>query len=131
MVTIKAKTLEEGLIKVMEHLALEIETEANDLLLEHGNVDTGELLNSSEISKSSNSVSINWSAEHASFIEYGSDPHVPPMEPIKRWAKRKLGLDDKEAEALAYKIVNKIGKYGQEPKPFIIPAIYKVIDKYK
>ena len=131
MVTIEAKSFEEGLMKVIEFLALEIETEANNLLIEHGNVDTGELINSSEIIKAPKSVSVKWSAEHTSYVEYGSDPHYPPFEPIFRWVKRKLGVGDKEAEAIAYGIINKIGKYGQEPKPFIIPAIYKVVDKYK
>jgi len=80
-------------------------------------------------------------APYAIWIEYGTDPHYPPLEPIYDWVWRKrndlnikynennktIGFDGREyiTEILrvAQNIIWKIGRQGTEPKPFLRPAL--------
>lgn len=38
----------------------------------------------------------------------------PPLEPIEKWAIRKLGVDEKEAKGIAFVIARKIAKKGTD-----------------
>jgi len=38
----------------------------------------------------------------------------PPIEPLIKWAKKKFGVGDEEAEAIAYAVQKKIAKVGTE-----------------
>lgn len=65
-------------------------------------------------------------APHAAFIEYGTRPHHPPLEPLAEWAYRK-GIADTEEEALevASAIAWKIAKYGTLPYHFFERALHR------
>jgi hypothetical protein len=53
-------------------------------------------------------------AEHGAYVEFGTLPHMPPVDELEGWAMRKLG--DKDLKwALAYAIK----KRGTRPYPFI------------
>jgi len=52
--------------------------------------------------------------EQMKYVEYGTPPHMPPVDELKGWARRKWG-DEKLAWALAMHIK----KYGTRPFPFI------------
>lgn len=41
---------------------------------------------------------------------------TPPLEPIKRWAMRKMGLSEEEAASAAWPIARAIGKRGLEAR---------------
>ena len=62
-------------------------------------------------------------APHAAAIEFGTDPHFPPVEPLIGWAHRKLGLSIKEAKKAGNAIAWKIFHEGTDPQPFFRPAI--------
>lgn len=126
MVTIECSSIEDGINKVAKLLVTEIETTANDLLILHENVDTGYLLNSSEITKTNDGYKLEWKAPYSEDVEYGSDPHWVPIEDLLKWGRHK-GID----ENFIYAIQKKIAKEGTQPHPFVMPAIYKVIDKYR
>lgn len=69
------------------------------------------------------------SAPHASYIEFGTDPHTVSKEGIKEltdWARLKLDLSEEEAKSAAYAIANKIRVKGTDPQPFVRPAIQRV-----
>lgn len=54
-------------------------------------------------------------APHAWMVEHGSAPHMPPVEPIALWAKRKFGLTEKEALSVAWAVAKTIEKRGTPP----------------
>jgi len=58
-------------------------------------------------------VTTSYRAAHGIFVEEGTRPHMPPVEKLKPWAKKKLG-DEKKAWAVAMKIKKK----GTKPVGF-------------
>lgn len=47
------------------------------------------------------------------FLDTGRGPgKFPPIEPLKKWAKSKFGVDDKEATSIAFAVAHKIKKLG-------------------
>ena len=99
----------------------------------HGIItDTGELLSSEEFKKTKTGAKLVFKADHASDIEYGTPAGtVADLNDLKAWAKRKLGLKEKEAIGAAYGIKQNIFNNGTEPRPFIRHAVYKTINYYK
>lgn len=45
-------------------------------------------------------------------VELGSKPHYPPIEPIKEWVVKKLGISFEQAESVARTIAFKIKAHG-------------------
>ena len=86
---------------------------------DEGITDTGMLKNSWKVSSDSKGSSVFSTAPHAGIIELGCRPHPVSKEgreAIAGWARRKLGLSEKEAESAAYAIALKIKREGQKPK---------------
>lgn len=54
-------------------------------------------------------------APHAWVVEHGSRPHMPPVEPIALWARRKFGLSEKEALSVAWAVAKTIEQRGTAP----------------
>jgi hypothetical protein len=53
--------------------------------------------------------------EYAEPVEFGRKAgSFPPIEPIELWARRKLGVDSKEARSVAYAVAWKIYRKGTE-----------------
>jgi len=81
-------------------------------------VDTGELKGSVEIEYPSEFEAIvRYDSPSAVWIEYGTEPHMPPVEPLERWARRH-GM-----EGAGWAIAMKIKKEGVDEKPFLRPAV--------
>jgi phage gpG-like protein len=94
--------------------------------------DTGELLSSGHVEKQDNKKIIGYSAAHAVFIEFGTHPHMPPVEAIKDWVGRKgLAQDEKELNAIGWAIAMKIKAEGTDPHPFLRPALNEALLKFK
>lgn len=53
-------------------------------------------------------------AKHAIFILKGTRPHWAPIEPLKEWARRKLG-----DEQLGYAVQKKIARRGTEARDYL------------
>ena len=49
---------------------------------------------------------------YAGYVETGTSPHFPPIEPLMLWAKRKFAVDEKEAKSIAFAIARKISVSG-------------------
>jgi len=60
---------------------------------------------------------------YAGAVEFGSEPHMPPIAPLKQWARRVLGLTDDEAREAAWAIAKSIEDEGTEAQPHIRPAL--------
>jgi len=86
--------------------------------------DTGELSRSVTTTKKKNGATVQANAPHAPFMEYGTRPHFPPLQPLAEWAYRK-GLADSEEEAMgvALAVARKIAKKGIAPRFFMKRAI--------
>jgi len=79
---------------------------------------TGALRESGELVETPQGARFTYDSEYARYVEGGTEPHYPPIEPLKRWAGRVLG-----DESIAYALQKKIGEEGTEPQPFVRPGI--------
>ncbi len=86
-----------------------------------GAVNTGHFLSSWEANPTQQGGSFgvliqvpNSKAPYAAVIEYGRRPgsRPPPVEPIARWAQRRLRLPYEQAKGIAFGIARSIGRRG-------------------
>lgn len=102
---------------------LETAYEVRDLALQNirriDAYDTGELYSSMQVSVSpqGRSVRVLSTAKYAPFIEFGTRPHFPPLEPIRKWCSSR-GID----ESAAFPIARAIAEHGTPERPFLAPA---------
>ena len=64
------------------------------------------------------------------YVEYGTPPHMPPVEPIVEWAEKKLRKGKKDAQSIGWAVAMTIKKEGMPPHPFVRPAIDSARIKY-
>jgi len=62
---------------------------------------------------------------YSAAVNYGTEPHTPPFEPIQKWARRKLGDED-----AAGAVWQKIRQEGTDANPFVDRAIEATLDEY-
>lgn len=82
-------------------------------------VDEGTLMRSVSSHSILKGAMITVDAPHAAFMEYGTRPHTPPLQPLVDWAKRKFGVDEKRAKAIAWAVRGKIKKVGTKPRHYM------------
>lgn len=116
---------------ILDRIADEIFTRSQENIIQAELSDTGFLLRSGNVIRSPNMRKIVYSAPYASYIEYGTMPHFPPIEPIHQWVLRKLGEKDPAAKNIAWSIAKKISEEGTTPKPFIRNAIEHTLNRYR
>ena len=63
------------------------------------------------------------SVQYGIYVEKGTRPHWPPLEPLKLWVQRKLDVQDVEGVARA--IQRKIGYHGTKAQPKLKEAYAK------
>lgn len=49
---------------------------------------------------------------YAEYVELGTKPHFPPLQPLQDWAMAKLGVSEEEAPSVAFLIARKIARVG-------------------
>ena len=81
-------------------------------------VDQGGLRDSIDYEVIAHACYVGTESQYGPWVEHGTGPHMPPIEPLQAWAQRVLG--DPE---LAWPIALKIRKYGTKAQPFAEPAI--------
>ena len=119
------KDLTEGLDQKLDEIADQIFAESQ-LNIARNSTDTAELLRSGSVKRSFLKKTISYDAPQADFIEFGTHPHMPPVEPLERWAIRK-GFGKGKGWAIA----KKIERDGTDPKPFMRPAVDSVINRQR
>lgn len=92
--------------------------------------DEGTLLKSGYVERKPGEKTIGYRAPYAAAIEFGTDPHMPPVEPLQKWAKRKLGLNEKESRKAAWGIAINIKEKGSEPVSFLRGAVKEAEAKF-
>lgn len=96
---------------------------------ERVSVNNGELKKSGHKESEFLDKSVVYDAPHGPYVEFGTDPHMPPLAPILKWVKRKradLGIKEGDIARIAEAIRWKIFKHGTEPQPFLRPAFDEV-----
>jgi len=118
--------------RVMDDFANRIFQLSQENLVNDGKVDTGTLLKTANINREFLHKTIVFPVNYAENIEYGRlAGTMPPVEPLKKWARRKLGLSEKEANGVAWAIAKTIQKRGIQPSPFLQPAIMQARAEFK
>ena len=51
---------------------------------------------------------------------------MPPVANLQKWARRKLGLSEKEAKQAGWAIAKAIARDGTVGKPYLAPAFYEM-----
>lgn len=114
----------------LDEIADTIFTASQEKIVENGSMNEGTLLKSGFVNRKFLEKEVGYSAPYAAHVEFGTIPHMPPVEPLKDWAEKRLGFDSKKAQSVAWAIAKKIEKEGTDPKPFFRPAINKAVEKY-
>lgn len=61
---------------------------------------------------------------HARWVHEGREPGKrPPIEPIRRWAERKLNIPESASAGVAFVIARKIGERGTKGTPFLMQPL--------
>ena len=133
-IKINEKLIKQKVNKIVENIAFKIFTKSQENLTEPGEdgriiTDTSELLISGKVIPEGENWIIKYDVPYAMSIEYGSEPHSIPVEPLIKWSKRKLGKTGKEAERTAWAVRTKIAQEGTEPRPFLRPALFEIINQ--
>lgn len=89
---------------------------------------TGNLSNSGRTLKEGPmSYQAGFEISYAEYVENGRPPgKMPPVKMIAEWAKKKLGVDDKDKMSVGYVIARKIAASGTKAKHFFSEAIETV-----
>ena len=72
-------------------------------------------------------------AEAAPYVEFGTAPHMPPVDALIGWVTRAFGVgggDDTEDEEAAWAMAMTIKEYGTQPHPFFFPAVEEEKPQY-
>lgn len=71
---------------------------------------------------------------YANYVEAGTRPHKPPIQPLQDWVQAVIGLDEDEALGMAFAIRNTIAKKGTHKQPVwqdtyreLLPKIQRAI----
>jgi HK97 gp10 family phage protein len=137
-----ARTTQQGAMKGLQEVGLEIVAEAKLNLQRNGTNNRRTLSNSGKVQKDKDGVDVGFFGKgskggYAAAVEYGRGPTEKPSEDgitlrtsLRDWVHRKLGIPKgKELETATFLIARKIHKEGTKPQPFFTPAVEKFQDK--
>lgn len=97
------------------------ELSQKNLVLE-GKIDTGNLLKTGNLNRQFLKKEIVYSAQYAINVHDGrARGTMPPVEPLIKWARRKLGAENPRAAGWA--IAMSIKERGIQPTPFLLNAL--------
>jgi hypothetical protein len=69
------------------------------------------------------------SQPYAEYVETGTKPHAPPIQPLEDWVRAKLGLAGKEATSAAFAIRKTIADEGTQAQPVWQDTYKRVLPK--
>ena len=119
----KHREMSRTMERKVKKAAFGVEREAKNNLKDH--VSTGLLIRSVSTKfvkdgfDSWATVGTSLSPHYGPDLEFGTDPHWPPIEPLKRWAQQR-GINP-------YAVQKSISKKGTDPHPWLNPARDKVL----
>jgi hypothetical protein len=120
-------------LTTIQNIAIEFCEELKAKLKANGSIASGDLSNSIKgiVKQNGKYVVISISLEdYWKYVEYGTKPHWPPVDAIKKWISVKPILPRPlksgklpTTDQLAYLIGRKISKTGTKAKPFLKPTL--------
>lgn len=127
------KSLAEALDFEMDKIADQIFADSQNNIVQKNIIDEGTLLKSGTINRRFLNKEIVYDVPYADSIEFGRTPgSMPPVDPIKDWVRRKgIARTETEVNSIAWAIAKDIKVNGQEPRPFLGPAIEKARARIK
>ncbi len=124
---VRPKDLDREINTIIDKTILRIASDLVNEMKEEAPVDTGRLRQSIQIlRKRDNDIYVGTNLDYADDVQYGAPPHEPPIVPLKKWVRRKLGKD----ESYAYAVKSKIKEEGTNANPYVTRAIENLRDKY-
>lgn len=113
--------------KRIENLAEDIFVDSQQNIIQQTIVDEGTLLNSGKVTHGDNFSEVRYDALYSDIIEFGRSPGtMPPSSALEGWVKRKLGITKpSEIKSVAFLIARDIKTRGQQPRPYLGPAVEK------
>ena len=87
---------------------------------------TGELARSTKVDPTKDGAIVGMDAPHAAFIEEGTRPHFPPLQPLRDWARMKFGGSESEINQIAFLVARKISRDGIEPRHYFKASVDRV-----
>jgi len=84
-------------------------------------VASGDLKASGELIRGETTIGFQYDSEYAQFVEGGTEPHYPPIDPLKEWAELVLG--DRQA---AYAVQQTIAEEGTPAQEFMRPGFQRM-----
>lgn len=129
MVTkIDVSEIDESIQEEIKDYLIRVASDLVNNAKEEAPVSSGRLRQSIQIQEQGeNEILVGTNLEYAPYIEFGTEPHYPPIEPLKKWVRRKLNVE----EDVAYAVQQKIGQEGTEPNPFMDRAIERTRDRFR
>lgn len=119
------QVLEQAAEKQLDVLAQQLLDLAELRLIINDSNDTGQLAKSGHIESKTMERTVYFDAPQAVWIEYGTPPHSVNEEgriKIAKWARRKLNLNEKEAESFSWAYAAHLREHGMSARPFFRPA---------
>ncbi len=96
------------------------------------NVNTGRLRSSIthrvKQKKDEVQVEVGSNVKYASYLEYGTKPHFPPVYSLSKWVERKIRPKKSDVMRITYLIAKKIAMSGTKAYPYLRPAIRSAYD---
>ena len=123
-IIIDQEATQRSLNLALEGIALDVQESLKEKLTKEHGKDTGALQSQIIARVVDNTIEITM-PEHALYVEFGTPPHMPPVESLEGWVRRKWGAKDaKEARQKAWMLAMAIKKRGTRPYPFIRPTFF-------
>lgn len=92
----------------------------------HPAIATGELARSTKVDTVEDGAIVGMDAPHAAFIEEGTRPHFPPLQPLKDWARLRFGGSEAEIDQIAFLVARKISRHGIEPRHYFKASVDRI-----
>ena len=118
------RELGDGADELLRDVAIEL---GNQLQVEAPTGATGDLQRSFAIlGEQDGVVWVGSRLPYAGHVQYGTAPHTPPLEPLKVWARRKLG-----DESAAGAVWQTIREEGTDADPYVDRAIDNTVARFR
>ncbi len=111
----------DGVKRVINEMAVKIQTQAEDNVRALGAIDTAALRSSITIDTLSAGLgaAIGPEEPYGLYVELGTKKHFPPVQPLEEWAHRH-GME----EGAGFLIARAISRRGTQARPFLLPAYF-------
>lgn len=119
--------VEKAMDAFLEDTALAFLFDAQDKIVQNGSIASGHLVDSAKPIFAPLSKTVLFDTPYSDIVEFGSQPHMPPVDPLIQWAMLKFGQDREEATKTAWAVAKSIEQVGTEPHPFVRPTLDRLL----